>query len=701
MLPEILQNKVEFLKGVGPAKASLLKSELNISDFSHLIAYFPFRYVDRTQIYPISSISADESFVQISGIFEFFDIHGKSSHSRLEAVFSDNTASIRIIWFQNFKWVTEKIHTNTPYYLFGKVTTFKDEPYISHPEILTVDEFKRLPFSGKFQPVYSSTEKLKKRGIDSKAISFLTAQVIQKVYGAIPETLPQYLLESLKLPEINQAFQNIHIPSSYNSLDRSLKRFRFEEALLLQLRHRINADKRKRNPSVIVFEKVGKNFNSFFHHALGFELTNAQKEVMKEIRRDVGSGFRMNRLLQGDVGSGKTVVALMAMLIATDNGYQACIMAPTEILAQQHFNTISKWVINSNVSVAMLTGSTKSKARKQILTNLAEGTLNIIIGTHTLIEDSVVFQNLGLAIVDEQHRFGVLQRAKILNKNENPPHVLVMTATPIPRTLAMTFYGDLDVSVINELPPGRKPINTLFYYDNQRIHAWEIIRREVNAGRQVYIVYPLIKESEKLDLIALENGYEAIIRDFAMPKYEVGILHGRMTQDEKDFVMNRFSKGLTDILVSTTVIEVGVDVANASVMIIENAERFGLSQLHQLRGRVGRGASQSHCILIGSQTLSDEAKARIKAMLDTNDGFRIAEADLKLRGPGDIMGTRQSGDIDFKYIDLVRDEKIIDHARNIAEQICANDSSLSKPEHQCLLEALKQRFGGTTLAEIA
>lgn len=701
MLPNILNTKLEFLKGVGQAKAQLLESELNISDFYDLIGYFPFRYVDRTKINLISAISPDETYVQLHGIFTFFEINGKASHSRLEGIFSDKSSSIKIIWFQNFKWVTEKIHTNTTYFLFGKVTFFKDEPYISHPELLTAEEYARLPFSGKFQPVYYTTDKLKKRGLDSKAISLLTAQAISSVKGYIPETIPVNLLKSLKLPEINQAFQNIHIPSDQNSLDRSIKRFRFEEALLLQLRHRMNADKRKKNPSNIVFRKVGINFNAFYNHALGFELTNAQKDVTKDIRRDLGSGFRMNRLLQGDVGSGKTVVAFMAMLIATDNGYQACIMAPTEILAQQHYNTISKWVKNSNVSVALLTGSTKAKDRNKILSNMADGTTNIMIGTHALIEDKVIFHRLGLAVVDEQHRFGVMQRAKIQAKNIDTPHVLVMTATPIPRTLAMTFYGDLDVSVINELPPGRKEVKTIFYFDNQRIHAWELIRREIASGRQVYVVYPLIKESEKLDLVALENGYDAIIRDFSMPKYEVGILHGRMSQDEKDFVMNRFTKGLTDILVSTTVIEVGVDVSNASVMIIENAERFGLSQLHQLRGRVGRGQFQSYCILIGSQTLSNEAKTRLKAMLETNDGFKIAEVDLKLRGPGDIMGTRQSGDIDFRYIDLVRDEKIIEHARKIAEQICLDDPSLDKPEHQCLLNALKQRFSGTTLAEIA
>ncbi|MPM14519.1 ATP-dependent DNA helicase RecG [bioreactor metagenome] len=701
MSESLLNNKVEYLKGVGPARAESLNNELNIYTFQDLLSYFPFRYVDRSGITPINSLSNEDSYVQISGFFDEFVKVGKSGHTRLEAVFHDDTASLKIIWFQNFSWVTDKYKTGTRYYIFGRVGLFSKHLYMAHPEILTPDEFNRLPFSGKFQPVYQTSEKLKSKGIDSKSISMFISAALEKTKDQLKETLPDHLLRSLQLPGINEAYQNIHIPHDKNILDRSLKRFRFEEALLMQLRHKINADNRRKTPTQIVFRKVGQYFNAFYNQSLLFDLTEAQKRVTREIRNDLGSGYRMNRLLQGDVGSGKTVVAMMAALLAIDNGYQACIMAPTEILAQQHFATISKWIIKLGLRVELLTGSTKTKKRKEILQSLADGKINVVVGTHALIEDQVEFQNLGLAIIDEQHRFGVMQRAKLHSKGSEMVHTLVMTATPIPRTLALTFYGDLDVSVIDELPPGRKQVMTKFYYDNQRYFVLELMRKQIALGRQIYIVYPLIKELEKLDLVALENGYEAIIRDFPMPRYETGILHGRMSQDEKDFVMDRYVRGLTNILVSTTVIEVGVDVPNASVMVIENAERFGLSQLHQLRGRVGRGDFQSFCILVGGKNLSNEAKTRLRAMLETTDGFKIAEADLKLRGPGDLMGTRQSGEFEFVHLDVVRDDQIITYARQMAEQICNADPTLSKPENLCLRAALRERFKGLALSDIA
>jgi len=701
MSESVLNNKIEYLKGVGPARAEILNKELSVFEFQDLLNYFPFRYIDRTRITPIATLSGDDNFVQISGFFDEFVKVGKTGHARLEAIFHDDSAAIKIIWFQTFSWVTDKYKTGTRYYIFGRVGLFSKQLYMAHPEILTPDEFNRLPFSGRFQPIYQTSEKLKTKGIDSKAISMFVASALEKTSGQMKETLPDHLLKSLQLPGINEAYRNIHIPQDENILDRSLKRFRFEEALLMQLRHKINADNRKKTPTGIVFKEVGKYFNAFYNQSLSFALTEAQKRVTREIRTDLGSGYRMNRLLQGDVGSGKTVVAMMAALLAIDNGYQACLMAPTEILAQQHFATISKWISDLGLRVELLTGSTKSKGRKEILNSLADGSVHIIVGTHALIEDPVEFSNLGLAIIDEQHRFGVMQRARLHSKGSEMVHTLVMTATPIPRTLALTFYGDLDVSVIDELPPGRKEIVTKFYYDDQRYWVIEMMRKQIESGRQIYVVYPLIKESEKLDLVALEAGYEGIIRDFPMPKYEVGIMHGRMPQDEKDFVMKRFIRGLTNILVSTTVIEVGVDVPNASVMIIENAERFGLSQLHQLRGRVGRGKFQSYCILIGGKNLSNDAKTRLRAMIETTDGFKIAEADLKLRGPGDLMGTRQSGEFEFVHLDVVRDDHIITFARQAAEQICNEDPTLSKPQNSCLKTALKERFKGISLSDIA
>lgn len=701
MPQSLLNNKIEFLKGVGPNKAALINAELNIFTFFDLINYFPFRYVDRTKISPIDLISTDDSFIQLAGHFSKIEKSGPRNRQRLEADFSDGSGMIKIIWFQFSDWLISKISVPSRFYIFGKPALFNKQIFLAHPEVLTEDEYRKLPYSGKYQPVYYTTEKLKEKGIDSKHIALLTAQALTLTNESLVETIPKYLLEKLKLPPINVAYRNVHLPSNHQLLDRSHKRFRFEEALIMQLRHSIDAGIRKKEPSPIILSKVGPLFNRFYNENLGFELTNAQKKVMKEIRNDLTSGHRMNRLLQGDVGSGKTVIAFMAALLAADNGFQACIMAPTEILAQQHFATITRWTQSLGIPVGLLTGNIKGKRRNETLKNTESGELKILIGTHALIEDAVQFKNVGLVIIDEQHRFGVMQRAKLQAKNSTPPHILVMTATPIPRTLAMTFYGDLDVSVINELPPGRKPVKTIFYNENQRIHALNLMKREIDQGHQVYVVYPLIKESEKSDLVALEAGYEALIADFRMPKYEVGILHGKMPQDEKDFVMNRFTRGLTNILVSTTVIEVGVDVPNASVMVIENAERFGLSQLHQLRGRVGRGASQSFCILIGGKAQSNDAATRIKTMIETNDGFKIAEVDLSLRGPGDLAGIRQSGDFEFKRLDLSRDEKIILYARNIAQEIVNSDPTLEQDIHSCLRYALQNTFKEFSLAGIA
>lgn len=701
MPSEIINNEIEYLKGVGPARAELLKKELGIFTFGDLLNYFPFRYVDRSRMNSISELDANSGMVQISGYFSSVEVQGKGRASRLHANFSDDTGSISIIWFKGYNWVIEKIVPGIRFVLFGKVNMFNKQLYIPHPELMTIDEFKATYFSGKMQAVYNSTEKLKSRGLDSKAIGKLVVEALNRCRGSFTETLPEDLRKKLQLPTIDEAYRNVHIPDNAKILDRSLKRFRFEEALFLQLRHKIQVNRRKQSRSKIVLKKVGEKFNYFYHKNLDFELTGAQKRVMKEIHNDLAGSYRMNRLLQGDVGSGKTVVALMSMLIAVDNGYQACIMAPTEILAQQHYNTIRNLLRDMDLDVRLLTGSTKAKEKKEILADLASGKINIIVGTHALIEDTVIFNNLALAVIDEQHRFGVKQRAKLQMKSKDPIHVLVMTATPIPRTLALSVYGDLDLSIIDELPPGRKPVKTLFFKENMRNRVLKLIKQELAQKRQVYIVYPLISESEKLDLIALESGYEGLVRDFPMPTYEVGILHGRMKQEDKDRVIDRFKRGITDILVTTTVIEVGVDVPNASVMVIENSERFGLAQLHQLRGRVGRGADQSYCILMGGNKLSDEAKTRIKAMVSTNDGFIIAEEDLKLRGPGDILGTRQSGELDFKWLDLIRDFKIINYAKKLAAEIVEDDPELEKPKNKCLRNAFIQYASKNSFYNIA
>lgn len=701
MPAKIIDTEIEYLKGVGPARADLFKKELGIFSFGDLLNYFPFRYIDRSGMNKIADIKIDSGMVQISGYFSGAEVQGRGRASRLSVNFSDESGSITVIWFKSHNWVLEKINPHTKFILFGKVNMFNRQLYIPHPEMMSIDEFKAVYFSGKMQPVYNSTEKLKSKGLDSKAIGKLVAEALVRCRGQFAETLPEALREKLLLPSIDEAYKNVHIPDDSKLLDRSLKRFRFEEALFLQLRHRIQVKRRKQAKSNIVLKTVGEHFNYFYYKNLGFELTGAQKRVMKDIHKDLAGAYRMNRLLQGDVGSGKTVVALMSMLIAIDNGYQACIMAPTEILAQQHYNTIRNLLRDMDVNVRLLTGSTKAKEKREILQKLEEGSINIIVGTHALIEDPVKFQKLALAVIDEQHRFGVKQRAKLQKKSADPIHVLVMTATPIPRTLALSVYGDLDVSIIDELPPGRKPVQTLFFTESTRNKVIKLMKQQLAQKRQIYIVYPLISESEKLDLIALESGYEGVVRDFPMPPFEVGILHGRMKHDDKDRTMDRFKRGIADILVSTTVIEVGVDVPNASMMVIENAERFGLAQLHQLRGRVGRGADQSYCVLMGGNKLSDEGKARINAMLSSNDGFVIAEEDMKMRGPGDILGTRQSGELDFKWLDLIRDFKIINYAKKLAAEIVEDDPELVKPENQCLRNAFIQYGGKNSFLNIA
>lgn len=679
----ILSRKVEFLKGVGSARAEVLGKELQIKTFGDLLMCFPFRYVDRGRIWKIKELTTDSSnYVQLFGEFSDMSLSGKGYQVRLNGSFSDDSGSIDMVWFQGHKWVLEKISPHRKYFVFGKITIFNGKISMAHPEIMSVEEMSASPFKGKLQPVYRSGEKLKLKGLDTRGISKLMKNLLPEVLGRVEETLPRDLLEKLKIPEINLAYRIVHFPENMMELERAQKRFKFEESFYLQLNYQLVRKSQDLKENPIRFEKVGEHFNAFYHRNLSFKLTEAQKRVVREIRTDVNSGRQMNRLLQGDVGSGKTLVALMAMLLAVDNGYQACLMAPTEILAQQHLKTIRNFLAGIPVEVELLTGSTKKKNKALILNDLAEGKINIIIGTHALIEDPVRFQNLGLVVIDEQHRFGVIQRGKLTMKSIYPPHMLVMTATPIPRTLTMTVYGDLRVSVIDELPPGRKPIETIFMTDDQHYFAIELIKRELKAGRQAYIVYPLIKESEKLDLLALHQGYEAIVRDFPLPKYQVGILHGQMKPEDKDMVMQDFAAGRVDILVSTTVIEVGVDVPNASVMMIENAERFGLSQLHQLRGRVGRGAEKSYCILVGGDNLSNDAKIRLSTMVNTNDGFKIAEADLELRGPGDIDGTRQSGMPEFKMLDLAADEKIISFSQQLASEIIEEDQNLSMEKNE-------------------
>ncbi|MCU4189419.1 ATP-dependent DNA helicase RecG [Flavobacterium sp. HXWNR29] len=683
----LLETPIEYLKGVGPQRGDLLRKELGIHKYADLLNLFPNRYIDRTRYYKINELQNSNSEVQIVGkIINIKTVEQGKGRSRLVATFVDDTGQMELVWFQGQKWIRESIKINIPYVIFGKVTQFGATYNMAHPEMELLEEHKASLRSA-MQPVYPSTEKLGNKGISNKVINKMMQQLFVETQALFSETLPNYLLDELKLIPKNAALFNIHFPKSQDLLAKAQFRLKFEELFFIQLQLITKNLIRKHKIKGLPFERVGENFTDFYNNHLPFDLTNAQKRVLKEIRNDLGSNAQMNRLLQGDVGSGKTIVALMCMLLAKDNGFQSCLMAPTEILANQHFNGITELAKELNISIKILTGSTKTADRKIIHEALENGSLDILIGTHALLEDKVQFHNLGLAIIDEQHRFGVEQRSKLWKKNDIPPHVLVMTATPIPRTLAMSLYGDLDISVIDELPPGRKPIQTVHRYDSNRLKVWKFLKDEIAKGRQVYIVYPLIQESEKMDYKDLMDGYESISRDFPLPQYSISIVHGKMKPADKDEEMRRFSEGKTNIMVATTVIEVGVNVPNASVMVIESAERFGLSQLHQLRGRVGRGAEQSYCILMTSHKLSNDSKIRMETMVRTNDGFEISEVDLKLRGPGDIMGKQQSGVLNLQIADLVKDKDILQLARHHAIKLLKDDAPMEKPEHAKLREA--------------
>lgn len=684
MANHLLQTPIEYLKGVGPQRGELLRKEVGIHKYEDLLNFYPNRYIDRTRYYKINELNNNPAEVQIIGrIINIKTVEFGKAKKRLVASFVDDSGQMELTWFQGHKWIRDSLKLNVPYVIFGKITNFNGQYSMAHPEMELLTEHEQSLRSA-MQPVYPSTETLINRGISNRVLNKMMQQVFIETQALFSETLPNYLLQELQLIPKNAALFNIHFPKSPDLLAKAQFRLKFEELFFIQLqlitKNLVRKHKIKGHPFTI----IGDNFNNFYQNHLPFELTNAQKKVLKEIRNDMGSNAQMNRLLQGDVGSGKTIVALMAMLIALDNGFQSCLMAPTEILATQHFNGLTELAKDLNINIKILTGSTKTAERKVIHEELENGTLHILIGTHALLEDKVQFHNLGLAIIDEQHRFGVEQRSKLWHKNDIPPHILVMTATPIPRTLAMSLYGDLDISVIDELPPGRKPIQTVHRYDSNRLKVWKFIKDEIAKGRQIYIVYPLIQESETMDYKDLMDGYESISRDFPLPQYSISIVHGKMKPADKDAEMKRFAEGKTNIMIATTVIEVGVNVPNASVMIIESAERFGLSQLHQLRGRVGRGAEQSYCILMTSFKLSNDSKIRLETMCKTNDGFEIAEVDLKLRGPGDIMGKQQSGVLNLQIADLVKDKDILLLARQKALELLKKDASMSLPEHQTL-----------------
>ena len=675
----ILENPIEYLKGVGPTRAELLKKELNISTYSDLLHHFPFRYIDKSLIYNISDLSEDLPYIQLRGKIIKFEEKGKFKSKRLIAHFQDDTGIIELVWFKGARWVKSGVKLNSDYIVFGKPSAFNNKFNIVHPELDLLDD--NVNFSPGLQAVYHSTELLNAKGLSSRTISKLVVTLLPHISNNLEENLSPDLIAKLNLPSREKAFNDIHCPKDSKMLVRAQKRLKFEELFFLQL-HLIKLKlTRNKKSKGYPFESLGCHFNDFYENYLPFELTNAQKNVLKEIRADVKYPQQMNRLLQGDVGSGKTLVALLSMLMAIDNNFQACLMAPTEILAKQHFNSISNYLEKMNIKVQILTGSSKTKERRILHAELEDGKIDLLIGTHALLEDKVKFSNLGLVIIDEQHRFGVAQRAKLWKKNKYPPHVLVMTATPIPRTLSMTLYGDLDVSVIDELPPGRKEVKTMWKSDASRLSIIKFMRDQITKGRQIYVVFPLIEESEKLDYKDLMEGYNQIEREFPLPKYQVSIVHGQMKAEDKEYEMNRFVKGVTDIMVATTVIEVGVNVPNASVMIIESAERFGLSQLHQLRGRVGRGSEQSYCMLVSGNKVSVEAKKRLQTMVDTNDGFRISEVDLEIRGPGDMMGTKQSGVLDFKIANIVTDNKILQFARNEAKMLLEEDENLENADN--------------------
>ena len=685
-----LSTDIMYLTGVGPKRAELLKSELNIHTLKDMLYYFPFRYVDRSKFFKISEITEDLPYIQVVGKILRFQEVGVGNKKRLTAIFADDTGTMELVWFKGLKWVAKSLKPNVPYVVFGKPNLFSNRYNIAHPE---VEDFKPGAdnIGPSLQPVYNTTEKLKSNYISTKTILKFQQALNELVKDIVYETLPAYLINQVKLMTLAEAMQNIHFPTSLSLLKKAQARLKFEELFYVQLNLLHQKSTRYLKVQGNVFSVVGDVFNSFYAHKLPFALTGAQKRVIKEIRRDMGSGKQMNRLLQGDVGSGKTLVALMSMLIAVDNGFQACIMAPTEILANQHYETISGMLTGLNVNVGLLTGSTKRSERVNLHDKLQDGSMNLLIGTHALIEDVVQFKNLGLVVIDEQQRFGVAQRAKLWQKNIKPPHVLVMTATPIPRTLAMTIYGDLEVSVIDEMPPGRKPIKTIHYTDTKRNLVFGLMREQIKQGRQVYVVYPLINESEKMDYKDLMDGYNSISRAFPPPQYVTVVVHGKMKPQEKDASMDLFASGKAHIMVATTVIEVGVNVPNATVMVIESAERFGLSQLHQLRGRVGRGADESYCVLMSGVKLTNESRKRMQTMVASNDGFEIAEVDMQIRGPGDIDGTQQSGlPFDLKIASLSKDGQIIQFARQVATDIIDEDAALTNPKNHILKEQIEQ-----------
>ncbi len=701
MTSQVFQTPIAYLKGVGSSRAELLKKELQISTFEDLLNHFPYKYIDRTRFYKIKDIQPDLPYVQVLARLTKFEMLGEKHSKRLVAQAIDDTGIIELVWFQGIKWIEKTLAPGKAYILFGKPGFFNGKAQMAHPEMEPYSpEALQRKGNVTLQPAYNSTEKLKQFSLDSKGLQKLMAVLLEQTAKDITENLPLYIINHFRLMDRAEAYRNIHFPEDAAKLNEAIHRLKFEELFLLQLKllkSKLHHQKFKGN----IFASVGNYFNEFYHHKLPFPLTNAQIKVLKEIRQDIQRGVQMNRLLQGDVGSGKTVVALMSMLIAVDNGFQTCIMAPTEILANQHYQTVKELVGDDFIEVGLLTGSTSQKARRALHERLENGELKILIGTHALIEDKVQYQNLGFVVIDEQHRFGVEQRAKLWRKNNIPPHVLVMTATPIPRTLAMTLYGDLDISVIDELPAGRKPIKTVHFYENQRLRMFGFMKQEIAKGRQVYVVYPLIKESEKLDLKNLKDGTEVMAREFPLPQYRISIVHGKLKAADKQFEMNRFVKGETQIMVATTVIEVGVNIPNASVMVIENAERFGLSQLHQLRGRVGRGAEQSFCILMSHDKLSQDGRVRLNTMVKTNNGFEIAETDLQLRGPGNIEGTQQSGVLDLKVANIVTDQELLVTVRNYVQTIFEKDPQLSHPENLVLNESLKSKGEGLAWNKIS
>ncbi len=685
-MQSLLDTPIEFLKGVGPQRAELLRTELRIFTFNDLLQHYPFRYLDRSTYHQIKDLPYVDNYVQIKGVIQSIKEIGNGRTKKMFARFSDETGSIDLVWFQGFQWIKPNLKLNTEYQVFGRAKIYGSSWNIPHPELTLLSE---LTNKSGLQAFYNSTEKLNAKGLHSKGIEKLVGALLPQLQGKLSENLPDWMTQEHHLISREAALFAIHLPDSEQIASKARFRLKFEELFFLQLEMLLRKENTGKKLKGYVFEEVGNHFTNFYENHLPFQLTNAQKRVIKEIRKDFLTGKHMNRLLQGDVGSGKTLVALLTMLIGIGNGFQAAIMAPTEILANQHFIAIKDFLSEMNIKVGLLTGSVKKKVRVLIHEQLMNGEMDILVGTHALLEDVVQFKNLGIVVIDEQHRFGVAQRARMWRKNVNPPHVLIMTATPIPRTLAMTFYGDLDVSVIDELPPGRKPISTIHKFESYRVRLFGFMKEQIALGRQIYIVYPLIKESETLDFNNLTEGFEAISRSFPMPNYQVSIVHGQMRPEDKDYEMQRFVKGETHIMVATTVIEVGVNVPNASVMVIESAERFGLSQLHQLRGRVGRGAEKSYCILMTGDKISKESMKRMETMVQSNDGFEISEVDLQLRGPGDLMGTQQSGVLDLKISNLARDGQIVTLAREAAKKLLEEDPQLLLPIHQSLKEAIR------------